>query len=90
MDRPDYPLSIHKPPRIVLEGDLCHIAVEMLRADGVVRPVELPLKPREERLCAIDVGIPTHIRLVLPGPWEGAVKEALKKPPPSKKKAREK
>jgi len=33
---------------------------------------------------------PKPERLVLPWPWEGAVKEALKKPPPPKKKAREK
>ena len=31
---------------------------------------------------------PPPERLVLPGPWEGAVEKALKKPPPPKKKGR--
>ncbi len=33
---------------------------------------------------------PKPERLVLPGSWEKAVKEALKQPPPPKKKGREK
>ena len=61
----------------------------------------MPVGPAEFTGEGVDMGTraknnpprrqgPPPKRLVPPGPWEGAVKEALKMPPPPKKKAREK
>ena len=55
------PGPVFQAPGVVLEGDFGHVPMQVARADGVVRPVQLALQPGEERFHRVGVRVAPDI-----------------------------
>src|SRR5574342_665200 len=65
MDRKRRAFAVLHLPRVVPEGELADVAVEVLTADGVECAVEAALQQAEEALDRVRVNVAAHV-LVLP------------------------